>query len=202
MTTKRSTTPRPAAIGAGASAGQTPRDLAAICRACQACCRDTVAPISDADLKRVARGTGLPPRAIARFFSPSEIDLGADDPQWVRLRGRRRVLGLRKGPDGDRCRFLADDGGCTIYPHRPATCRTFPFDVEIGKDWRLEKIEINGSVPCGYLPSDGRATRALPGDVRRELTEARAYERKLRRFERRQRLGGARELLRFLGLER
>jgi Fe-S-cluster containining protein len=69
--------------------------------------------------------------AIAAFLG---LDERAFRARYVQADGERLKDGL-----GNRCVFLADgrEAACTIYPVRPAKCRTFPFWPELLADYAL-----------------------------------------------------------------
>ena len=54
--------------------------------------------------------------------------------RYLQADGERLKDGL-----GNRCVFLADgrEAACTIYPVRPAKCRSFPYWPELREDARL-----------------------------------------------------------------
>jgi Fe-S-cluster containining protein len=82
------------------------------CTQCGDCC--TGAPgyvwVTDAELEAIAKHLGRPVAEVRDLHSRS-------------ARGKRT---LREKGNGD-CVFLDAKKGCTIYPVRPAQCRTWPF---------------------------------------------------------------------------
>ena len=74
------------------------------------------------------RVDGVEAAAIAAFLG---LDEGAFRARYVQPDGATLKEGL-----GNRCVFLADgrEAACTIYPVRPAKCRTFPFWPELLAD--------------------------------------------------------------------
>jgi hypothetical protein len=94
------------------------------CTRCGNCC--TGEPgyvwVDDVEIERIAAALGL---------SATEFEM-----RFVRQVGRRRSLIER--PDGA-CVFFDRAAGCTIYPHRPRQCRSWPFwesNVESVESWR------------------------------------------------------------------
>ena len=97
------------------------------CTGCGNCCRETVVLLTDADVSRIAAGTGRAPREFVRFFGPDAVEMGSRHPLWVRFDHGRAVMALKW--QGGHCMFLESDNRCSIYDHRPVTCREHPFNV-------------------------------------------------------------------------
>ncbi|MCG6975879.1 MAG: YkgJ family cysteine cluster protein [Acidiferrobacterales bacterium] len=77
------------------------------------------------------------------------IHLGVS-PDWFRRRYIETLehgdLGIRLNTTGV-CPFLDNDGRCSIYQHRPAQCRTYPFWPEIvdtERNWKDEARRCEG----------------------------------------------------------
>ena len=77
------------------------------------------------------------------------IHLGVS-PDWFRRRYIETLehgdLGIRLNTTGV-CQFLDNDGRCSIYQHRPAQCRTYPFWPEIvdtERNWKDEARRCEG----------------------------------------------------------
>jgi len=81
------------------------------CTQCNQCC--TGAPgyvwVSKGEIARIAAFVGMSPRELTRRYCRNVW--------WS--------VSLKERPNGD-CVFLTPQG-CSIYPVRPAQCRTFPF---------------------------------------------------------------------------
>ena len=97
--------------------------LAFTCTRCGACC--TGAPghvwVNEDEIARIAEYRG---ETIEQFSM-----------RFLRQVGNR--LSLIEKPGGD-CIFWAKDQGCTVYPARPAQCRTWPFwpeNIETPEAW-------------------------------------------------------------------
>ena len=119
------------------------------CTGCGNCCRDTIVCITDADVRRISEGTGTSPLAFVRFYGHDEIAMSDNDPSWVRLNKGRRVMALKK--TRDRCVFLENSTNrCTIYEHRPVTCRDHPFNLTFAASGALEKISLSRIVKCPH----------------------------------------------------
>ncbi len=85
------------------------------CTRCSACCRHDPGWVflSRNDLEKLCRATGLGEREFIDTWS-REVDIG----------GFKR-LSLKEKPNFD-CIFW-NDGGCSVYEHRPLQCSTYPF---------------------------------------------------------------------------
>jgi Fe-S-cluster containining protein len=99
------------------------RSLELDCLECGACCRDNRVVLDDVD--------------VARFEKAGRGDL-ARAPYAKRDDGSI-VLVLRKDK---RCKHLADDNKCGIYPIRPDACSTFPVASECCLSAREEEMGI------------------------------------------------------------
>lgn len=127
------------------------------CTGCGNCCRDTVVCITDSDVRRIVEGTGKAPREFVRFYSHEEIAMSENDPLWVKFKDHKAVMALRSVHD--RCLFLDDKTNlCTIYEHRPVTCRDHPFNVTFSDTGAVAKISLSKIVKCPH---------AWDGDIRR-----------------------------------
>src|SRR5262245_38713278 len=109
------------------------------CTGCGNCCRDTVVCITDGDIKRIVDETGKSPLEFVRFYTQKEISMSTSDPLWVKFNDQKAVMALRSIED--RCVFLDDKTNfCTIYEHRPVTCRDHPFNVTFSGTGAVEKF--------------------------------------------------------------
>jgi Fe-S-cluster containining protein len=89
--------------------------------------------------------------AIARFLDEPVEEVR--DRLTRKARGRRT---LREKPNND-CVFYDRQKGCTIYPVRPAQCRTWPFwesNVETPEDWERTKQVCPGSGHGELIPAE------------------------------------------------
>ncbi len=169
-----------------------------VCSGCATCCIEPVVPVTDADVRRLGRATGLPAGRITALYSSTDFEYEPDHPGWVRLGYGRRVLGLRRR--GGRCMFLGADRRCTVYPARPMTCRTFPFGIWFDRRGRVAGVEFLDAVDCRRRA--GTIDRArLREDARCEDAEDAVYHRRVAQWNRCGAPGGKREFLRFLGLQ-
>ena len=128
------------------------------CTCCGQCCREPIVLLTDDDVKRVMRHTGQPPKEIAAFYPPDEIDWDLSNQGWIQFSDGPRIMGLIRS-DEEGCKYLQEDDRCGIYEHRPVTCRRYPFDVEYDHKENMTLLSISDSVECPY-ELDGRNTRA------------------------------------------
>ena len=134
-----------------------PKYLKFRCTSCGNCCRDTVVCITDADIQRIIDGTGKSPLKFVRFYTHDEVSMSTNDPLWVKFNDHKAVMALRSIVD--RCVFLDDDTNlCTIYEHRPVTCRDHPFNVTFSDTGAVEKISLSQIVKCPHA-WDGNISR-------------------------------------------
>jgi Fe-S-cluster containining protein len=124
------------------------------CTGCGNCCRNTIVCLTDADVRRISEGTGKSPLAFVRFYTHDAIAMSDNDPSWVKLGKQRRVMALKT--IRDHCVFLEHTTNrCTIYEHRPVTCRDHPFNATFSASGALEKISLSRIVKCPH-EWDGR----------------------------------------------
>jgi len=103
------------------------RTLGFSCTRCGECCRgesgdDPLVLVTPAEVREIIRSDGSRWEEVAEPF-PCFIrhgESGSHTFEWC----------LRR--DGDRCRFLGEEGGCGIYTSRPWICRTYPFVLDEG----------------------------------------------------------------------
>jgi hypothetical protein len=93
------------------------------CLACGSCCRDNRVELDDVD--------------VARFEQAGRGDLARAP--YARRDDGAIILVLRKDK---RCKHLADDNKCGIYPIRPDACSTFPVGSECCLSSREEELGI------------------------------------------------------------
>jgi len=78
-----------------------------------------------------------------------------------------------KNPGDFDCTFLAENGSCSIYPHRPKQCRTYPYWPEILKSKRSWENEARY---CEGINHPEAEVVAFPS-IQKNLTEQIEYER-------------------------
>jgi uncharacterized protein len=118
------------------------------CTQCGNCC--TGAPgyvwLTDAELE-----------VIATFLREPLVEVRA-----VHTRDTHRGRSLRERANGD-CVFYDPQTGCTIYPVRPAQCRTWPFwnsNVKTKEAWEHT---------CKICPGSGKGDLIPPEEITRRL---------------------------------
>lgn len=137
------------------------------CTRCGDCCRegggdDNLVMVSPAEIRAIAAFSGLPEGDIAEPY-PESVNLPGD-----RIVTFGRVLRRVRG----RCPFLSGSS-CTVYPARPAICRTYPF-------------MLDGSVlrvfPCRGLgrPISGKEALEIAGDLIRRRAQEEEEARRIR----------------------
>jgi len=94
------------------------------CKLCGECCsgKNNEVMVSPDEIDLLCEATGLTPDQITEPY-----------PEWIHDGGATFTFGrvLRRGEDGN-CMFL-ENNRCTVYPHRPHICRTYPFMLD-GKE--------------------------------------------------------------------
>ena len=167
------------------------------CTCCGNCCREPIVLVTDTDIRRIIQHTGQTPADVVRFYKPKEIDWSKRNSGWIKFKSGRRIMGLRRNKNG--CQYLGEDDLCTIYEHRPVTCRRYPFDVELDEEGDVEFLSISNSVECPY-ELDGNNT---PGQIKAlckwEEEEETPYNENIKVWNRKQKLGGKKKFLKHLG---
>ena len=156
-----------------------PARLGFRCTRCGQCCRTHRVPLTDADLKRLIDATGLGEEQIVEWLSPLEIDMTGEPETFVELRAGRRLMTLAWRDDG--CRFLEDDGACSVHAARPAACAAFPYALEQGS---LELLPLGVCEPGWDGPADPAPWHASCEQLERELE---SYVERVAEHNRRQR---------------
>jgi Fe-S-cluster containining protein len=112
-------------------------------------------PVTDEDVRRIARRTGDRPADIVSWVDRHGIDMDDEPEAFVRLRQGKRAMVLRHANGG--CRYLGKDGRCTIYSSRPLGCRVYPFDPDFTKKGKLRRLTLVRATPCPHeLDGDNR----------------------------------------------
>lgn len=118
------------------------------CTGCGNCCKDPLLPLTDADVRRIAKHTGDAPGDIVRWVDRHGIDMDDEPEAFVRLRQGKRVMVLRQ--QGGRCRYLGEDDRCSIYSARPLGCRVYPLDPHLYRDGSIKRLRVVKATPCPY----------------------------------------------------
>jgi Fe-S-cluster containining protein len=170
------------------------------CTGCGNCCRGTIVLITAGDVRRIMEGTGLPAKAFVRFFT--SVDMPKRDSLWINLGKRRVAMGLQWEKKPKRCMFLDDETNmCTIYEHRPVTCRTHPFEVKTNDNWGVTKLGISEVVDCPHDWDGDHTLREIKAAERWNCDQVGEFEDQVKAWNRK-RSGKrtAEEFLRFCGL--
>jgi Fe-S-cluster containining protein len=169
------------------------------CTGCGNCCRDTVVCVTDADVRRIVDSTGESPLKFVRFFTHDEISMSTKDPLWVHFKDEKAVMALRS--IHDRCIFLDHKTNlCTIYEHRPVTCRDHPFNVTFSDSGAVEKISLSKIVKCPHAWDGNISRRELRKVQTWNEQQEDSYVKKVREWNRSKAGQKTRpEFLRFLG---
>lgn len=167
------------------------------CSGCGICCTIPIVPVTDSDVARLTAATGKSAAELVRFYKPDELEFDRDAEVWIRFPYGKRAMGLRR--KWERCQFLTDDARCSVYAHRPMTCRTFPYVIEFDDDGKVSNVELNKIVKCKALPMPSSPLTQLRKDVLQEELEDEHYFAAIRAWGFEEKKGGTREFLAFLG---
>lgn len=78
------------------------------CTKCANCCKVMQPSVDGGDIRRLAKRLKMTPKEFeAEYVEPGEM-------------GEKQ---FKNAP----CRFLGDDGACTVYEDRPKACQDFPY---------------------------------------------------------------------------
>jgi Fe-S-cluster containining protein len=167
------------------------------CTGCATCCTETVVPVTDQDVARIMKATKQEAGEVVRFFFPDDVKGERRSPAWIKLRQGKRFMGLRK--TRGHCRYL-EEGRCRIYPHRPVTCRLYPFNIFFDDDGEVESLEINDAVKCQYALGGNVSLEEIKALYYRDEEQDAAYFAKVKEWNAVHPKGTANEFLVFLGL--
>jgi len=170
------------------------------CTGCGNCCKGTYLMVTDADVRRITKGSKRPLDYFLHFRPVETINMSQSTPWGVKMNARRMLMTVKWR--GGHCKFLDDDNRCTIYTHRPAVCRSHPFTVTMSETGGVEKMEMSRVVPCP-CEWDGQTSRRDLGALERwSGRESDAYLERVTAWNRKRSLTNRspREFLRFIGL--
>lgn len=170
------------------------------CTCCGNCCREPIVLVTDEDVRRIMQGTKQAAYDIVDFYKPNEIEWGKDQPGWIRFKSGQRIMGLRRTEEG--CQYLGDDDMCTIYNHRPVTCRRYPFDLEFDEGGDIELLSISKSVDCPYELDGYNPLGEIRAIAKWEEWEEKPYFDKLDAWNDQKKPGGKKAFLKFLGFKK
>jgi Fe-S-cluster containining protein len=174
------------------------------CTECGNCCSDTIVPVCDEDVRRLMKGTGLKASEIAAFYTKEDFDDLGEGLEFINLDKGRRTMGLLKRNDKengrDACHFFRANR-CSVYEHRPVTCRVWPFTLRFDASGRrLSSLAINASLPCPY-ELDGKNTPSeLVANWRWDDRQDEAWKERVREWNRTHSQGSHDQFFAFLGL--
>lgn len=171
------------------------------CTGCGNCCRNTVVCITDGDIRRIVEGTGKSPRDFVCFYTHDEVAVARDDQLWVHFDTGRSVMGLRAVRD--HCIFLDNKTNrCTIYEHRPLTCRDHPFSIKFSDSGAIEKISLSRIVKCPHEWDGDNSRRELKRIASWNERQEESYVKKVKAWNQKESgLKTRPEFLRFLGFD-
>jgi Fe-S-cluster containining protein len=172
------------------------------CTDCGNCCTDTIVPVTHLDLQRLMKGTKLKADAIAEFYKSSEFADEGEGLQFVELDIGRRVMGLRKRYDEkegrESCKFYLDQR-CTVYEHRPVTCRVWPFTLSMDSEGkRITRMAINDALPCPFELDGANDPKALMQTWHWDDQQDEEWEQSVKRWNSTRSGGSAEEFFKFL----
>jgi Fe-S-cluster containining protein len=174
------------------------------CAQCGTCCCDPVIELTDSDIKRLVKHTGLPADRLIKLYAKSDFTAVNDTEDWINLSYGKRQLGLRKKKDGA-CLFLSEERQCTAYEARPMACRVFPIDVflEDNKvtDFDLSDVVRDKFIKCKQYPGKSNSYESFRLKAEQSGKETASFCRKIRQWNRNAELGGKDDFLKFLNFK-
>lgn len=175
------------------------------CTECGNCCSDTIVPVTDEDVRRVMKGTGLKAADVATLYKKSDFDDGGEGLEFANLDGGRRTLGLRKrfdkGNGRDACRFFQGNR-CSVYKDRPVTCRVWPFTLRFDASGRrLSSLAVNPALPCPYELDGANTASELVANWKWDDRQDADWTAKVRAWNRTHSAGTQTEFFAHLGLD-
>ena len=150
-------------------------------------------------MARLCAALGVTASQIVRFFSTKEMEYDADADLWIRFAQGRYALGLKK--KGTRCIFLDESNLCSVYSHRPFTCRTFPYVVEFDDNEKVCSVTLNNILDCNCSSKEKSSLREVIRNVAVEMAEDDIYYDKILEWNSRKSTGTRKEFLKFVSLE-
>ncbi|MEM4634099.1 MAG: YkgJ family cysteine cluster protein [Candidatus Anstonellaceae archaeon] len=102
------------------------------CRFCTAkCCRGLAVVLTVPEAKRMVQGTGLAPEEFLEFSSSINSKETPHYPFLVKSGNKVfEYFLILKRRNKKECIFLEKDMRCKVYPHRPAVCKLYPFELD------------------------------------------------------------------------
>ena len=174
------------------------------CGQCSACCRDIQVDVTDSDVKRLVKHTGISADRLVRLYghNKDENDIEGD---WIKLTYGKRAIVLNKKRNGD-CMFLGKENGCIAYKARPMTCRIFPVCVVYDEEHdivNLEKSEVitDKTITCKCSPGRGQTYDNFMSTAKKARVEHAAFIKKIDHWNTLDKKGNKNDLLRYLGFK-
>lgn len=97
--------------------------------------------------------------------------------------------------------FLGKDNMCTIYDHRPVTCRQHPFNVTLSDSGAVERLSLSRIVTCLYEMDGKVSKRHLSNLLNWNDRQTVAYEKTVKAWNKTDSKGPTRNVfLRFIGV--
>ena len=129
---------------------------------------------------------------IVRFYLIDKMDYDSES-GLIRFVQGKRAMGLRKRLS--RCIFLDDKNNCSIYDHRPMTCRTFPYMIDLDQDNKPLKVKLNKIVNCCCKRKKRSPLEEVIENAKVELEEDSRYYEKVEKWNKQKKPGPMRDLL-------
>lgn len=170
--------------------------LRAECVCCGNCCRQPIVPVNDSDVLRLHKGTGKKIESFVSMYAGTQVELEPDGDYVIHFAHGSRVMGLRR-KDG-KCVFQDDNNRCSVYEHRPVTCRTFPLAVFLDAKGSIRCLSFIGDITCQRKTGKKRDLKEIRELARWEDAEDRKYYRKVRKWNKAGLPGGKKAFLEFL----
>jgi Fe-S-cluster containining protein len=178
--------------------------LGSDCGQCSSCCRDIQVDVTDADIRRLIRHTGIPADQLVKLYSHADTE-DKEESDWIRLSYGKRAMELNKKRTGD-CIFLSEDNACTAYEARPMTCRIFPICVvsdekNIIVDMEISDVITDKTIRCRRTRGNSRSYTSFMTTARQALSEQEGFQKKLEEWNSSPATGRKKDFLRFLCLK-
>ena len=172
------------------------------CGQCSSCCRDIQVDITDSDLKRLVKYTGISADKLVRLYGHNKDDIDIEG-DWINLSYGKRAIVLNKRRNND-CIFLGKNNGCIAYKARPMTCRIFPVCVVYDEDHvivNLEKSEVitDKTINCKCSPGRGQTYNKFMSTAKQARVEHAAFIKKVDKWNGISDKGNKNDFLKFLG---
>lgn len=169
------------------------------CSRCTICCNEPIAPVTDADVHRIQKATNEKALEIVSFYSPDSLEYNIEAPLWINFSFGKRAMGLKKR--FGHCRFLVQGDCCSVYKHRPMTCRTFPYVIDFDDTGIPISVKRNKVMECLVKKTDWAPWDTIFKNSKKECIEDDLYYDKIDIWNSRSKRNSIKDFLIFLGLE-